>query len=292
VRAIVRPGNRKPLPDGIEAVEAPLERPALSAAVARTDVLVHSAGLVRASSAREIDRVNVEGTRAAVGAANAAGARLVLISSQAAVGPNSPPTASREDDAPHPLTAYGRSKLAAEGIVRAEASVPWTIVRPSAVYGPRDVGFLPLFRLAARGIFLLAAPASMPFTFIHADDVVRAIVKAAADDRAVGQTFFLGHPDPQTAGDLMLGLAQAFARTYRPFRVPAPIMRAAALAGDACWKIGMRPILDSSRTAEMRAAGFVCAVDRVHDLIGFRASTPLKEGLASTARWYREHGWV
>ena len=292
VRAIVRPGNRKPLPDRVEVVEAPLEYPALSAALGRSEVLVHSAALVRAASAEEINRVNVDGTRAAVDAANAAGTRLVLISSQAAHGPSSPPVASTEDDAPHPLTAYGRSKLAAEAVVRTRASVPWTIVRPSAVYGPRDVGFLPLFRLASRGIFPLAAPAAMPFTFIHADDVVRAIVKAAADDRAVGQTFFLGHPDPQTAGDLMRGLAQAFGRAYRPLALPASFMRIAGLVGDACWKMGVRPTLDSSRTAEMRAAGFVCSVDRVQDVMGFRASIPLREGLTATARWYRERRWV
>lgn len=292
VRAIVRPGNRKALPDGVEIVEAPLENAALSAAIAGTDLLVHSAALIRARSTAEIDRVNVEGTRAAVDAANSVGARLLFISSQAAIGPSRSATGSREDDSPRPLTAYGRSKLAAEALVRSEARGPWTIVRPSAVYGPRDVGFLPLFRLASRGIFLMAAPASMPFTFIHADDVVRAIIAAATDDRAAGQTFFLGHPEPQTADDLMRGLAQAFGQTYRPLKVPAPFVRVAGLAGDVCWKIGVRPIVDSSRAAEMRAEGFVCAVDRIRDRIGFKASMSLREGLASTARWYRERGWV
>ena len=62
------------------------------------------------------------------------------------------------------------------------------------MYGPRDRGFLPLFRLARRGLTLLSTPPETSFTFIFIDDVVRAIVLAATDQRAAGETFFVGHP--------------------------------------------------------------------------------------------------
>jgi nucleoside-diphosphate-sugar epimerase len=292
VRAVVRPGNRKPLPENIASVASPLDAPALAEAVAGSSLLVHSAALVRAATDAELDRVNVGGTRAAVEAANATGARLLFISSQAAIGPGTIARPSREHDTPHPLTGYGRSKLAAEAIVRGDARVPWTIVRPSAVYGPRDHGFLPLFRLARRGVFLMVAAPTTPFTFVHVDDLVRALVVASTEERAVGETFFLGHPAPSTADDLMRGVAHAFDRRYRPIALPPSVIRVAGAVGDLCWKVGLKPAVDSARASEIRAGGFVCSVDRVRDVLGFTAATPLREGLAQTARWYQNQGWV
>ena len=192
MRAIVRPGNRKPVPAGIEVVEAPLDPAALERAIAESSLIVHSAALVRAASVRQMEQVNVDGTRAVVEAANGAGARLIFLSSQAAIGPGTAERPSREDDVPQPLTAYGRSKLAAEAVVRSDAQVAWTIVRPSAVYGPRDRGFLPLFRLASRGMFLMVTRPTTPFTFIYVDDLVQAVVTAATDERAANRDVLPG----------------------------------------------------------------------------------------------------
>src|SRR5438309_1620730 len=82
----------------------------------------------------------------------------------AAGGAGTPERPAREDDPPHPLNAYGRTKAAAESAIRSDARVPWTILRPCSVYGPRDRQWLPLVRLAARGRFLVAAPPAMAFT--------------------------------------------------------------------------------------------------------------------------------
>src|SRR5262245_35529044 len=166
VRAIVRPGNRKPLPHGVESVEASLlDTSALARALDGCEAVVHAAGVIRARTQADFDAVNVGATRTVVAAANAAGARVILISSEAAIGAGTRERPSREDDSPKPLTPYGRSKLGGEEVVRRDARVPWTIIRPSAVYGPRDRGFLPLFALAARGLFPQIVRPDMPFTF-------------------------------------------------------------------------------------------------------------------------------
>jgi nucleoside-diphosphate-sugar epimerase len=292
VRAIVRPGNAKPLPGGTDSIEAALGPGQLARAVEGCEVVVHAAGLTRAPRASAFDAVNVSGTRAIVDAANAAGVRLIAISSQAAIGSGSVGCPSREDDAPRPLTSYGRSKLAAETVVRSCARVPWTIVRPSSVYGPRDRQFLPVFRFASRGLFLQATEPATPFTFIYIDDLARGVVLAAADEQAADRTMFLGHPDPLTADGLLKQLATVFGRRYRPRRVPRLALRAAALAGECSWLLGLEPMLDHARLAELDAEGFVCAVDRARELLGFTAVVPLQEGVERTARWYRNQGWV
>lgn len=292
VRAIVRPGNTKTLPEEVDVREAPLEAAALTTAFDGSDAIVHAAALTHAGSEHEFRAVNVEGTRAVVAAANATRARLVHISSQAAIGPGTPERPAHEDDRPRPVTPYGKSKLASEAVVRSEATVPWTILRPSAIYGPRDRQFLPLVRLAARGIFPLLAPSSTAFTLVFVDDVARAVTMTVEDHRAIGEAMFVGHPDPQTAYAILRQLAQTVGRPYKPRRVSRMVLHALALAGEASWKIGSRPIFDMARYTELRAEGFVCSVERARALIGFTAETPLAEGLERTVRWYRARGWL
>src|SRR4051812_42061735 len=71
VRAIVRPGNQKPLPAGAEPLACALEPEALTRAVDGSSLVVHAAGVIRARTQAGFDAVNVEGTRAALAAANA-----------------------------------------------------------------------------------------------------------------------------------------------------------------------------------------------------------------------------
>jgi dihydroflavonol-4-reductase len=292
VRAIVRPGNRKAIPPGIQAIEAPLDRERLTVAFDTTDLVIHSAAVIRAPTERAFSIANVEGTRAVVDAANRVGARLVHLSSQAAIGPGTPQRPSREDDPPRPVNRYGRSKLESEAVVRDQCRGPWTILRPCAVYGPRDRGFLPLFRLARHGLAIAAAPLSTPFTFVFIEDLVRAIELAATDDRAVGETFFVGHPEPQRVEALMRALVGAAGRRFRPLRVPPLLIDLLALAGEASWKLGWQPTVDRGRLAELRAIGFVCAVDRIRERIGFEAAMPFHQGIEQTTRWYQEQKWL
>jgi dihydroflavonol-4-reductase len=294
VRAIVRPGNVKPLPPDVDSRPAALAGATrrLADALAGSDVVVHAAGIVRARRDADFDDVNVAGTRAVVEAANTAGARVVLISSQAAVGTGTTARPSQEDDPPHPLTAYGRSKLAAEDVVRHGARHSWTIVRPPAVYGPRDVAFLPVFRMARRGLFLHITDRQFPFTLIHVHDLARAVVIVASHVASPVETFFIGHPDPVTADAMLRHLAHVFGRSYRPWRVPAPLLHAIASAGQLAWTVGMTPAIDRSRFIELGAEGFVCSVERARRMLGFRAAIPFDVGFAETARWYQANGWV
>ena len=292
VRAIVRPGNRKLLPGDVYVREAPLtSATALMSAFDGCAAVVHTAGLVRARRGESFETVNVDGTRAVVEAANAAQTRLVHLSSLAAMGPGTADRPVREDDDPHPVNAYGHSKLAAEAVVRERTRVPWIILRPCAVYGPGDRGFLPLARLARRGLFPLATSASMPFSFVFVEDLAEAVV-SALDSAVSDDALFIAHARSHTAEALLRGLAHELTKSYRPWRVPHFLLSAIAVAGDLQWLTGRAPLLDSARLVELSAEGFVCDTRRAEDRLGFLASVDLPEGLTRTVRWYRERGWL
>jgi len=291
VRAIVRPGRRCAVPIGVELVAAPLVAADLMRAAAGTEVIIHAAGRTRAATARQFQTANVEATRQVVCAAVELGSRLVHISSQAAAGPGTPERPRSEDDPPCPLTPYGRSKLAAEEVVRTSHRLRWTIVRPALVYGPADRNALPLFKLAQRGIALQVARFPAPaYTFIHVDDVARGIEAAATALAAEHQVFSLGHPQSETADTLTDTLARVLGRPCRRVRFPYTLLLAAALAGDLATFCGRPQALDRARLVELTAEGWVCSVERARDRLGFSARIGLLEGFASTAAWYARHG--
>jgi nucleoside-diphosphate-sugar epimerase len=289
VRAIVRPGREGAVALGVESVPAPLIADDLIRAAAGADVIVHAAGRTWAATARAFQAANVEATRQVAWAAVALGAKLVHISSQAAGGPGTPERPRSEDDPPRPLTPYGRSKLAAEAIVKSSDRLRWSIVRPALVYGPADRNALPLFRLARRGVALQAAR-SPAYTFIHVDDVARGIEAAAMASEADRQVFYLGHPRSETAETLRVALARALGRPCRRVQVPYVLLAAAAVAGDVAKLCGRRWPLDRARLVELMAEGWVCKVDKATQRLGFSARIDVLEGFASTAVWYARHG--
>ena len=292
VRAIVRPDSPHAAPAGTTVVRAPLVASALEEAFSGADTVVHLAGVVRAVGDDVYTAVNVDGTRAVAEAARAVAARLIHISSLAAVGPASASAPRSESDPPHPLTPYGKSKLAGEQVVTSVTGLRWTILRPAAVYGPGDRAMLPLFRLATRGILPLIGPSNAAYTFVHVGDVVRAI-DAAIDARADSDTVFVGHPRPVSAREILEEIRTAVGRPALLVRVPAPLGRMAAAASDVVERVIGRPLpLNRRRYSELLAEGFVCRVDRLRDRLGIVAAIDLREGLAQTVAWYRREGWL
>ncbi len=159
---------------------------ALRAGCAGADVVYHVAGKIAARNAAEFMATNRDGTANVLEAARDAGARRFLfVSSLAVAGPTTPGHAIDENRPPQPVTDYGRSKLAAEVLVRAmPASLPWTIVRPPVVYGEWDRVTLKMFQLARRGVVPVFGDGSQELSVIHAEDLARSLIAAGTSPAA------------------------------------------------------------------------------------------------------------
>src|SRR5262249_22697525 len=106
--------------------------------------------------------------------------RLVYVSSLAAGGPSLPDSPRREGQPPAPVSAYGRSKLAAEGQLKKLASYfPITVVRPAVVVGPGDPHTIKIFRSVKKGFNVVPGPVDPRMSLIYVDDVVSALLLAA-----------------------------------------------------------------------------------------------------------------
>jgi nucleoside-diphosphate-sugar epimerase len=279
--------------DTVVPVRRPFDRDALAGALCGCEAVVHLAGVVSALRERDYALANVDGTRAIAEAAGAAGVRMIDISSLAVAGP-APPSAPHIEEGPAaPINAYGRSKLEGERVVRSTSGLHWTILRPGVVYGPSDRALLPVFRMARLGVLPLIGRTTAAYTFVHVADLMQAIT-AAVDRGPHGETFFVGHPQPVFARELLEAIRKASGRGAAPIvRVPMGLARLAAWGGDLAGAIAGRPMpLNSRRYAEMAADGFVCRVDKLRERLGVAAAIDLGEGLSDVAVWYRREGWL
>jgi nucleoside-diphosphate-sugar epimerase len=266
---------------------------ALLALVEGQDVVYHVAGVVAARRAREFLLTNRDGAARLARAARSAGVgRFVLVSSLAASGPSRPGESIDEAGGGGPLTAYGRSKLAGERAVR-ETGVPLTVVRPAAVYGPRDRAFLTLFRAAARGLVALPGDGRQPLTLVHARDLAQALVAAASSRQTLGGTYHAGNEAPVTQRALAEAVGRAVGRPVRCLRLPQVLVRPAlGLAGAASRALGRAPLLDADKSRELLAPGWVCSSHALLRDAGWRPAISLEAGLAETAAGYRALGWL
>ncbi len=268
----------------------------LREAVDGAEAVVHCAAKTKALRREEYYAVNAEGTRNLVEACNASGAplrRFVLVSSLSVSGPGTPADPAREDRRPRPVSDYGRSKMLAERWVRRRCRAPHSIVRPGAVYGPRDRDFLLVFQTLLRGIVPLVNGGRQMVSLIYVRDVVRGILAALDCDAASGGTYHLAHPAPCSQRELQRRIADAMGVRPVPVLVPHVLLYPVCAVQEAAARLTGRPsILNVQKVAEYAAPGWVCATDRAADDLGFVAETPLDEGLRLTLDWYLQHGWL
>ena len=267
----------------------------VSALVKGADVLIHAAGATRARSATVMHRSNVTLTKRTLDAALRAGVqRFVFISSQAAAGPApSRESIVDENTPPVPVEEYGRSKLAAESEVKA-VRLPWTIVRPAAVYGPGDRDFLQMFRLARHGLAIYPGTRDHWLSIAHVRDIVDGIFSAATNPRAERRTYFLGGPEPQQWRWLFHAAARAAGQLVRAeANVPGWLVRIAARAGDIKATFSGRVGLLTTEKARLgKPAFWICSSERARRELDFAPRVALQDGLRETYLWYRKAGWL
>jgi nucleoside-diphosphate-sugar epimerase len=259
------------------------------------EVIVSAAGLTKARSLEELVSVNVTGTLNLLSAAKSAAPRLrrfLYLSSQEAMGPSTDGAPLGEEAAQKPFTMYGKSKALAEQALRAQNAVPVTVIRPPAVYGPRDRDFLAYFRIVSRGIqpvFGYRNTASV----VYVKSLVHGICLAI--DRPIGgfRSYFFtdGEPLAQTAfTDLIV---DALGRKALRIRVPAAAARAAAAVSGLYAAIsGRAPLLNRENLEKYAREFWTVSDERARSELGYRPLCSTAQGLKETAAWYREQGWL
>jgi len=268
----------------------------LPAMVTGVDYVIHNAGIVKAKKAARFFEVNERGAQTLAETVlrhNANVKKLLYVSSLAALGPSDGTTPVSEADPPHPVTTYGRSKLAGEQAVLSFADRLHVIaVRPSGVYGPGDREMFSIFDSINKGIRPLAGDLSRAIQLIHVDDLCRAVQMAIEGPTVSGEAYLIAENRVYTMREMIDTFAAAVGKRGIPLRLPGGLFRVIAFFSEWAFRIvGATPMLTREKAGELLASWAVSTA-RARETFGFESQIPLDRGTKETAAWYRREGWL
>ena len=272
------------------------EPASLPAALAGITHVIHCAGCTKAIGSSEYYRINRDGARNLIEAVNRYQSEIrqfILISSLAASHPACDDAPAREDDEPAPVTEYWRSKLAGERVLQEHAQVPYTILRPAAVYGPRDGDFLLMFKAARARWVPSFGGGRQQLSLVYVEDVAQAVLACLKGPAPENRLYNVAHAEVLTAHALTAEIGRQLGINTIQFPLPTPLLWPVCLVGEAITRISGRPsIVNLQKYPELAAPGWVCDNRRLYDALHYEPATGLQEGLAKTLSWYRQQGWL
>lgn len=300
MRCLVRPrrngiGWLKNLP--VEIIQTDFQDPeSLTRTLQGADFVVHVAGTTRGRRRKDFMLGNVDITSRLLEAAKKSGGtkKFCYISSLTAVGPSADGTPVNENSECRPITAYGESKLEAERVCREfSVDLPVVIVRPPAVYGPRDSDILDMFRWIKFGLMPVLGSRHKTLSLVYAPELARAIGLATTSQRADGETYFVADEERYDFSDLVDITAQLLGK--RAIRLPLPkalVYSIAAATQAVSWILPKPSVVNIDKVKDLLTPHWVCNPTKIQRELGFTTSVHAEEGLRRTLDWYREQKWL
>ena len=260
------------------------------------DYVIHNAGVVKAKRKGTFFRVNTGGTKSlfdAIAQHNPQIKKAVYISSLAAVGPSIGGKLLTEEDQPHPITSYGQSKLAGEGVALAFADrFNVLTIRPPGIYGPGDKEILSFFEIVNKRIKPFIGSPERKLQLIHVDDLCRAVFLAVTTETKSGETYFVAENRSYSMRELISLLEKGCGKRAFPVRVPSLLFKAIASVSEFAFKlVGATPMLTREKANELLVSWEVSTAKAKRDF-GFESQIPFEQGAIETYQWYRQKGWL
>ena len=261
----------------------------------KIDFIIHSAGVTKAIRQEVYDQVNAGYTiNLAKAAENSGGIckKIVFISSLAAVGPlNDGHQIITEKTLPQPVTAYGRSKLLAENQL-ASISIPTTILRPTAIYGPRDKDIFIMLKTISNGMDPYIGKIVQQLSFVHANDVALAAVQSLKIKNALGIYHITDGNSYNRYEFADIAKSILNRKTFR-FHLPMPLVKSLAFFLEKVngW-LNKPSVINREKLHELAAINWVCDINKANKDLNFIPKYNLQTGLEDTISWYKKNKWL
>ena len=204
-----------------------------------------------------------------------------------------PDRPAREEDPPAPVSAYGRSKLAGETEVTRGCRVPFVVLRPSAVYGPRDAAFLEPFKMARVHLQVRFLGGLRALSLVYVTDLAEVVVALLNHPAVVGRTYHVAAAGAVTPGQVAAEISSRMKVRTLTLPLPVPCLWPLCLALDLYSRLTGKPqLLSLHKYPEFGVRGWVCDASRLERETSLTCPTRLEEGVARTLEWYRAEGWL
>jgi nucleoside-diphosphate-sugar epimerase len=267
----------------------------LSTVVKDFDVIVHCAGIVRATSKEEYFKVNVENTKTLCNAIlenSSTIKKFIFISSQAAQGCSCLGSLRKVTDKENPVSDYGRSKLGAEIEIKhmLEGKVPYTIFRPAAIYGARDKDIFIFFNLVNKHLRPVTLKKRL-FQLVYVKDVANAIVKSLENKKSNNNTYYLANSRQYTWDDIGKVISNSVGIKTIPIIVPDFIFYLVGFISKMLSYITKKSlVLNEQKINEMLCDNWSCDTKPVEKDLNM-SFTSLEVASKITYNWYLENSF-
>jgi len=260
------------------------------------DYVIHNAGITKAKNKEEFLTVNYQYSRRLIEALIESGSvpkKFIYISSLAAFGPaaNGSPI-RRHTDIPKPITAYGESKLQTEQFLSSLTDFPFVVIRPAAVYGPRDHEFYVLYKLINRGIEPYIGFKDQLLSFVYVSDLAK-IIFTALESSVHRRSYFVSDGFAYTLSGFMGAAKTALRKRTVQIVIPDAIANGIAYSTEQIRSLlGRVATFNRERLKEFRAPNWSCENEPLKNDLNFSPEFNLQTGMTETIRWYKEEKWL
>ena len=262
------------------------------------DYIIHNAGLTKAKERNAYFKVNDTYLRNLTSAIRSSDIQLdkfLFVSSLAAYGPadHQSDKIVTDQSTPHPVTNYGRSKLSGEKHLKAQDYIPWNIIRPTAVYGPREYDLLTVYQTIANHLELYVGFSKQQLTFIYVKDLVRAMMDVLISDKEQ-TSYFVTDGNIYSAQEMNDIVKRELGAKYTlKLKLPIFVVKSLAYFSEKVAGLsGKYPPLNIEKVQELRARNWNCDINPLVNDIRFAADYNLERGLAETIAWCKEQDLV
>lgn len=259
------------------------------------DVLFHVAGIVKAPTKKEFTQANVEATEDLLRLAQKKGVKnLVVLSSLAAAGPSSG-VPKVEGETMQPVSMYGESKKEMEERIHqmdlGESSIK--IIRPPAVYGPREDQIYSFFKSCSMGLCPIVGNGLKPeVSLVYVSDLVDGILKAADKSDPGIHTYFITGEKLHTWNEIRGITEKVLGKKTIPLKIkPGLVKKAAAIIENAASLFGKYPVINREKASEL-ILEWTCTSEKATRELGYKPEVSLEEGISRTIHWYKKHNWL
>ena len=262
------------------------------------DFIIHNAGLTKTPNKQDYFDVNctfLENIIQAIQQVNANPSKFTFISSLAAFGPAeyTKEGVVTEESVPHPVTNYGRSKLAAEKYLKSTRGINYTIIRPTVVYGPREKDLFTVYDLINKGLEMTVGLKDQQLTFIYVKDLVRVILDATLADKK-NVAYFVSDLDVVSSSSYNKAIRKALGKKRSlKLRLPIFLVKTLGFITENIGKItNSYPALNLEKVNELKAKSWKCDTSNLVQDLGFVPEYDLERGLKETMEWYKTNNWL
>lgn len=269
----------------------------LRTAVEGVDYVFHIGGVTKSKNKEGYFKGNYVTTKnllSAVAESNPNIKRFTLASSLTAVGPGSNSRPVDETTPYHPITTYGKSKMEAEKECLAVApDIPITIIRPPAVYGPRDKDIFEFFNSANDRLLPMAGFRRKIISLVHVCDLVDGIIAAGEHPKGVGQIYFISNEEVYDWDMIGEVTKRILGKWVLKVRIPHfAIYTVAAISESIARLRGKAALINIEKARDMVQSNWTCTSKKAADQLGFRTRLSIEDGIATTIEWYKKNGWL